>query len=150
MDCTAPSEGSKPRGTAGMLGKTVGAGGKSPAERDEAHDAVAACCGFGEAIGGRGEERGEKGAAERGKEVMGSWVFGLERPGGGPILGSILGAMAQRAREEKKYVRKGERDRKGKRGRRKGAQFAGGWWWFESKKRCPDMPHAIAAQLAMS
>ena len=92
-----------------MLGKTVGAGGKNPAESDEAHGALIACCGFGEAIGGGGEERGEKRAVEMGGELLVPWVFGLERPGGGPVLGSMLGAVARRAAKRGVCAQRGER-----------------------------------------
>ena len=79
-----------------MLGKTTGGGGKSPTESDEAHGAITACCGLGAATKG-GKERGEKRkeGLGAGGVVLAVEVFGLERPGGGPVLRSMLGAEAQ-------------------------------------------------------
>ena len=37
--------------------------------------------------------------------------FGLERPGGGPVLGSMLGAIAQRARQRRGCAQGRERSR---------------------------------------
>ena len=45
-----------------------------------------------------GEERGEKGRTGEDSLLAAEVeVFGLERPEGGPLLGSMLGAEAQRA-----------------------------------------------------
>ena len=49
--------------------------------------------------------------------------FGLERPGGGPVLGSMLGAMAQRARQREGCAQGREKDRKNKKKGGEGAQI---------------------------
>ena len=86
-------------------------GGKSPAARDEAHEALAARCGTGDTIEGPEREGGERVCGE----FLG--VFGLERPGGGPEEEAMPGAVALQATESVGVFMRG-RDRKGKWGGR--------------------------------
>ena len=93
--------------------------GKRPAASEDVHGAAVARRGTGEAT----LEWEKTGGFTRLVPEGGGEVFGLERPGGGPVYRSMLGAEAQRAEREVEVCDR-ERDRKSMRREKKNTKYS--------------------------